>query len=171
MTKCKFIDKCTHATGWCNSERIWKTCEYIFDVCKVTDLLCAYCNPVCEHRKERKDDYMEEKKLNPTYTCPYCREMHNTPEAMAECILACKKKKDAEEEKAKWEKMQKEKENRKNQIIAKRKELADLEHDFYEDYRDYPASNTITIKPISLDKEDFDKYFKDVFDRIRYIKI
>ena len=74
MSKCKFIDKCTHATGWCNSEKTWKTCEYIFDICKVTDLMCSYCNPVCEHRKE---DIMAEKK----FKCGYCGKEYDTSRA------------------------------------------------------------------------------------------
>lgn len=100
--KCKFIDNCIHATGWCRSEKVRNTCEYYFGnymyesivehYCNVTKLPCAYCNPVCEHRK---DDCME-KKLE----CAICGQRYETPFERASCEIQCSGRQLVEKENA-----------------------------------------------------------------------
>jgi len=171
MSKCKFIDNCTHATGWCNSERTWKSCEYINDICGVTHLSCSYCNPVCSHRIiNRKDDILTE--MEQIYRCEYCGTPHDNPVAKANCVLTCYQKKAAEEEKAKWDKMVAERESRIEQIKCKRKELSDLEKVFYDDYGELPYSLDTFIKPFTLivsgsDKDEYKKYVEDVLNKFR----
>lgn len=164
MAQCRYINSCTHATGWCNSQKVWKSCEYINDICGVTHLPCSYCNPVCSHRIiNRKDDVMEEKK----YECSYCGHKYIDPVNRANCELSCNKKKLAEEEKTRWEQYHKEKQDRENKIKSMRKELSDLEKKFYDDYREqvYVLREPV-IRTVDFNG-DWGKFFEDCFSEIK----
>jgi len=151
--------------------------------CNITLLPCAYCNPVCEHRitgeivryhdvygsgcnlyRYRKDDYMEEKK----FMCEYCGKEYDTPVDRGDCELSCYQRAIAEEEKAKKEKLAKDKEERKKKILHLRQELIELEKMYYRDFGEWvetlrePLVRTVTVDG------DWGKYFEDVLGRIRW---
>jgi hypothetical protein len=150
MAQCRYIDSCTHATGWCNSEKTWKMCEYVS------------VNNFSQHFK-RKDDLMEENKGG--YYCAYCGKEYGNPAARANCELSCYQKQVADEEKTRWEQYHKEKQDRENKIKSMRKELSDLEKMFYDDYGEYPISDTYAIETPSLEEDEFVKAMRNIFNK------
>lgn len=134
--------------------------EYTDSICNVTKLPCAYCNPVCEHRK---DDSMEESKGG--YYCAYCRKEHGNPVARANCELACYQKKAAEEYAEKRDKAVKEREKREAEIVAKEDELQKIRSKFYEDY------GWIEVKERVIPLDDLPDKFKELLFSIKKIYI
>jgi len=99
---------------------------------------------------------MTEKK----FICGYCGKEYDTPAARANCELSCDRKRIAEEEKAKQDKLKKEKEDRRNQILTARKELSDMEQRYYKDYGEYMYT---LREPIT--RRDID----DLFNKFRWV--
>lgn len=97
------------------------------------------------------------------FTCSLCGKKYNTPEEMARCIFACSEEKRKAEERAKAEKLIKEKAVRKQEILALNDKLKDLVRKYQEDYND----------PFIIDElHNFDvdligkRRFDDMLDRI-----
>lgn len=109
----------------------------------------------------RKEDFMIEKELK--FRCDYCGEYYDTPVARAKCELECDRKRVAEEEKQLKEKLAKEKETRHDEIIAKRKELADLEQRYYKDYGVFAYTLREPLTKTVRFNGDWGKFFEDCF--------
>ena len=57
------------------------------------------------------------KNNNAFYSCPYCKEEYEEPGDLARCILSCEEKKRIEDEKAKKEKLEAEKQKRYDEVV------------------------------------------------------
>lgn len=139
---------------------------------KIFMIICSYCSSDWEYRIAcelyyyyyRKGGYMEEKK----FKCGYCGKEYDTPAARANCELFCDRKRIAEEEKAKQDKLKKEKEERKKKVLHLRQELIELEKMYYRDYGELVETlREPVVRTVTFDG-DWGKYFEDVFGRIRW---
>lgn len=74
---------------------------------------------------------MEEKQ---TYVCPLCSTEHDTPKAMAHCILECEEKQRAETERLRQQKLNQEKDKRWDEVIEAGRRYKALYRQFYNDY-------------------------------------
>lgn len=68
------------------------------------------------------------------YVCPLCGTEHDTPKAMAHCILECEEKQRAEAERIQREKLNQEKDKRLEEVISAGERYCNLLNTFFKDY-------------------------------------
>lgn len=81
---------------------------------------------------------MGEKK---TYVCPLCGAEHDTPKAMAHCVLECEEKQRAEAERLRRQQLDQEQDKRWNEVVAAWDTYRNLYRKFTNDKftNDYPV--------------------------------
>lgn len=104
---------------------------------------------------------MEEKK----YVCGFCGKEYETVVERMNCESACAIAEKEKAEKERREKLIREKEERQQKIIQSRKELLELEQNYYRDYGEYVYVLREPVKRTADFNEDWDKYLRDVFKK------
>ena len=158
MSKCNFINTCSHASGWCNSASVVMKCEWFNE---------RYEESLKELYGIDKEDYLEGK-MEQKFKCGYCGKWFDAPAARAKCELKCEWKRVAEEERQLKEKLAKEKQDRLDEITAKRKDLVDLERRYYKDYGVFAYTLREPLTKTVRFNGDWGKFFNDCFDRVGY---